>query len=206
MKSYCLYLIAFFLFISCSNKANQSDPELEAAAASANALAEDIMDSNSSDNADYVEPDKSHMWEKGYLKNDFEEEDKSSPFIESTFYGKMDSDDCELKITFCDKLGAIFEIRNKTTLTGGANLWDCVVKVKLEDQVFQLEPTEYKNSSILFQDPEQVGTIITLLECGKFFKIAIINTDVSKDRYNYVFEIYGDTGVRKALKGIGVNL
>lgn len=198
---YFLSIVLFLFFTSCGNKTKEVEAEIQAEAARVNEFTEKLMKGEAPD--DFVEYDTSYLWEKGYLKDEFDEEVKSSPYIKSYFYGKGDRGDAKLEICFSKTYGVIFRV------FGGYydDFADCEIKAKLGDNVLPLIPTDVDGSAIVFQDMEQIHTIIGLLECKDIFKLSILmKTGYTDMNSSFLFSIYGNKDVKKALASIGIEL
>lgn len=202
MKRIYLYvMLMLILASSCGNKTKDVDAELKAEADRVNAVVDQIESGEEPEG--FVETDNTYIWEKGYLKNEFGEEVKSSPFIKTTFSGEGVRGEAEIEFLFSKTNGLILTIYG----CNYAKYHDCVIKVKLGENVDQLIPTDVEDTSILFQDMEQIRKIIELLECGEEFKLSILmETGFTDMNSSFLFSIYGNKDVKKALASIGIEL
>ena len=199
-KNY-LYLALVLFCVACGNKTKDVDAELEAEADEVNAVVDQIESGEEPEG--FVETNNPHNWEKGYLKNEFGEEVKSSPFIKRTFSGEGVRGEAEIEFLFSKTKGLILTIYG----CNYAKYHGCVIKVKLGENVDQLIPTDVDGTSILFQDMEQIRKIIELLECGEEFKLSILmETGYTDMNSSFLFCIYGNKDVKKALASIGIEL
>ncbi len=201
MNKKYMYLALVLFCVACGNKTKDVDAELKAEADRVNAVVDQIESGEEPEG--FVETDNTYIWEKGYLKNEFGEEDKSSPFIKTTFSGEGVRGEAEIEFLFSKTNGLILTIYG----CNYAKYHDCVIKVKLGENVDQLIPTDVDGTSILFQDMGQIRKIIELLECGEEFKLSILmKTGYTDMNSSFLFSIYGNTDVKKALASIGIEL
>jgi len=195
---YTIVLTLMFSCIACGNKSKNAEAELQAEAEHVNSFTEKL---ESGEPIEGVTESDGYSWEKGYLKNEFGEEEKSSPFIKVTIPGKSDIGDAELEIRFSKTYGLVL-----TVLGRYVDFVNTEIKAKLGNNVIQLTPTDTDNSSILFQDMGEIRKFIELLECRDIFKLSIQNTDVAEQRTSFLFNVSGYNHVKKELASIGIEL
>lgn len=141
------------------------------------------------------------IWEKGYLKNEYDEEVKTAPYIKKDISGESNTGESTLEICFSNTYGLVFRIHGQFV-----DFVNCNIKAKVGDKEYTLIPTATDNAAIMFQDPTVIKNVVDLLDCGDFFKISIMNSDAAQQRSSFVFEIYGKTKVKETLSSMGINI
>ena len=196
-----LTLLLLLIFVSCKNKSLSSSEATESGIDDSLSNVGLIADVESSEDYD----DDSSLnagWKKGYLTDEFGDEDYNHPFIEQMWTGKRNRHfDCTLVIRISTDYGIQFGVMEDYNM---ANLDGVVLTGKFNGEKFEIPYNDERNGTITITDGNVISALIAILNSEGTLQFSFYRVDAFDAPQNRVFNIHTSTALAKAIQKYGI--
>lgn len=203
MRAFFFIMAVILICSSCSNKGEAKQQSEQ----SVNEFGEPILTEEeevalAQDSETYMEERRAKMWTVGYFKDEFGDEDKSDPYIETIIDGTRDGrPDCQLNIRMSKGQDVIMQMAYNNAIEDMAGL---TIKVQHNGVTRELPYDEVTDNNLIYiHNGQVIRELLEMLDSEGSIKFSFY-TDAYSIQHNRVFELYAPTGVMKALQKIGV--